>query len=29
MGAGLIGVWYADLRARQVRDLVVFAEAVR
>lgn len=29
MGAGLIGVWYADLRARQVRDLPVFAEAVR
>jgi uncharacterized membrane protein len=29
MGAGLIGVWYADLRSRQVRDLVVFAEAVR
>jgi hypothetical protein len=21
MGAGLIGVWYADLRSRQVRDL--------
>jgi uncharacterized membrane protein len=29
MGAGLIGVWYADLRARQVRDLAVFAENVR
>lgn len=29
MGAGLIGVWYADLRARQVRDLAVFAEAIR
>ena len=29
MGAGLIGVWYADLRSRQVRDLPVFAEAVR
>jgi hypothetical protein len=29
MGAGLIGVWYADLRSRQVRDLVVFAEYVR
>jgi uncharacterized membrane protein len=29
MGAGLIGVWYADLRSRQVRDLLVFAEAVR
>ena len=29
MGAGLIGVWYADLRSRQVRDLLVFAEHVR
>jgi uncharacterized membrane protein len=29
MGAGLIGVWYADLRSRQVRDLAVFAENVR
>lgn len=29
MGAGLIGVWYADLRARQVRELPVLAEAVR
>ena len=29
MGAGLIGVWYADLRSRQVHDLVLFAEAVR
>jgi uncharacterized membrane protein len=29
MGAGLIGVWYADLRSRQVRDLRLFAEAVR
>ncbi len=29
MGAGLIGVWYADLRSRQIRDLGVFAEAVR
>lgn len=29
MGAGLIGVWYADLRSRQVRELLVFAEAVR
>ena len=28
MGAGLIGVWYADLR-RQVRDLLLFAESVR
>jgi uncharacterized membrane protein len=29
MGAGLIGVWYADLRSRQVRELLVFAETVR
>jgi uncharacterized membrane protein len=29
MGAGLIGVWYADLRSRQVQELPVFAEAVR
>jgi hypothetical protein len=31
MGAGLIGVWYADLRSRQVRDLDlrVLAELVR
>ena len=29
MGAGLIGVWIADLRSRQVQDLVRFAEAVR
>ena len=29
MGAGLIGVWYADLRARQVRDLPLLAEAIR
>jgi hypothetical protein len=29
MGAGLIGVWYADLRSRQVRDLAVFAENIR
>lgn len=29
MGAGLIGVWYADLCSRQVRDLVLFAESVR
>jgi hypothetical protein len=28
MGAGLIGVWYADLRSRQVQELPVFAEAV-
>ena len=29
MGAGLIGVWYADLRSRQVRDLPLFAESIR
>ncbi len=29
MGAGLIGVWLADLRARQHRDLIRFSEAVR
>ena len=29
MGAGLIGVWYADLRSRQVRDLPLYAEAIR
>ena len=29
MGAGLIGVWYADLRSRQVRDLQIFAENIR
>jgi hypothetical protein len=29
MGAGLIGVWMADLRSRQVRELGAFSEAVR
>jgi hypothetical protein len=29
MGAGLIGVWVSDLRSRQVRQLPIFAEAVR
>lgn len=29
MGAGLIGVWLADLRSRQHRDLVRFSESVR
>ncbi len=29
MGAGLVGVWMADLRSRQLRDLRQFAEAVR
>lgn len=29
IGAGLIGVWLADLRSRQEQDLTRFAEAVR
>lgn len=29
MGAGLVAVWMADLRSRQVRELTAFAEAVR
>lgn len=29
MGAGLIGVWMADLRSRQLSELKPFAEAVR
>jgi len=29
MGAGLIGVWLADLRSRQHSDLIRFSEAVR
>lgn len=29
LGGGLIGVWLSDLRSRQVRELVPFAEAVR
>lgn len=29
MGAGLVGVWMADLRSRQLRHLAPFAEAVR
>jgi hypothetical protein len=29
MAAGLIGVWYADVRSRQARDLPLFAEAIR
>lgn len=29
MGAGLVAVWMADLRSRQLRDLLPFAEAVR
>ena len=29
IGAGLVGVWMSDLRSRQLRNLDVFAEAVR
>ncbi len=29
IGAGLIGVWLGDMRSRQSRELVRFAEAVR
>lgn len=29
MGAGLVGVFVSDLRSRQLRDLPLFAEAVR
>jgi Predicted integral membrane protein (DUF2269) len=29
IGSGLIGVWMADLRSRQLRELKPFAEAVR
>ena len=29
MGAGLMGVWLADLRSRQHRDLIRFSEAIR
>jgi len=29
MGAGLVAVWMADLRSRQLRELLPFAEAVR
>jgi uncharacterized membrane protein len=29
IGGGLIGVWLADLRSRQLRELLPFAEAVR
>lgn len=29
IGAGLVGVWLADLRSRQLRELGPFAEAVR
>ena len=29
IGSGLIGVWLADLRSRQHRDLIRFSEAIR
>jgi hypothetical protein len=29
MGAGLVAVWLADMRSRQLRELSTFAEAVR
>ncbi|HEX8751050.1 MAG TPA: DUF2269 family protein, partial [Nitrospira sp.] len=29
IGGGLSGVWISDLRARKVRDLVLFGEAIR
>ena len=29
IGGGLIGVWMADLRSRQLRELKPFSEAVR
>jgi hypothetical protein len=29
MGGGLIGVWMADLRSRQLRELTPFSEAIR
>ena len=29
IGGGLIGVWVADMRSRQLRDLSAFSEAVR
>jgi len=29
MGAGLVAVWMSDLRSRQLRELLQFAEAVR
>ncbi|MDF0676435.1 MAG: DUF2269 family protein [Nitrospira sp.] len=29
IGSGLIGVWISDMRSRNVRDLIRFAEAVR
>lgn len=29
LGGGLIGVWFSDLRSRQMRESVLFAEATR
>lgn len=29
IGAGLIGVWISDLRSRKMRELILFAEAIR
>jgi hypothetical protein len=29
MGAGLIGVWYADLRPRQLRELSLLGQSIR
>jgi len=29
MGTGLIGVWYADSRSRQLRELPLVAEVIR
>lgn len=29
IGGGLIGVWFSDLRSRQMRETVLFAEAAR
>jgi hypothetical protein len=29
IGGGLIGVWFADLRSRQLREIQAFSEAVR
>lgn len=29
LGGGLIGVWISDMRSRNVRDLVLFGEAIR
>ncbi len=29
IGGGLIGVWFSDLRSRQIKEPVLFAEATR